>query len=103
VLVNLLTNATQFGAPPFEVSARRRPEGVVLAVRDHGNGIPAELVPQLFQRFTRAAATAAGGRRGAGLGLFIAAHLVRVNGGEIWYEPLAPHGACLHVRLAPAP
>jgi PAS domain S-box-containing protein len=103
VLVNLLTNAAQFGAPPFEVSARRRPDGVLLAVRDHGAGIPQELVPQLFQRFTRAGTVAAGGRRGAGLGLFIAAHLVRVNGGEIWYEPVVPHGACLTVRLSGAP
>ncbi|MEN3309566.1 MAG: two-component system, OmpR family, sensor histidine kinase KdpD [Micromonosporaceae bacterium] len=102
VLVNLLTNAAQFGAPPFEVSARRRPDGVVLAVRDHGAGIPQELVPQLFQRFTRARAIAAGGRRGAGLGLFIAAHLARVNGGDIWYEPVLPHGACLLVRLPSA-
>jgi two-component system sensor histidine kinase MtrB len=75
---------------------------VLLAVRDHGAGIPPDLVPQLFQRFTRAGA-AGNGRRGAGLGLFIAAHLVRVNGGEIWYEPALPHGASLQVKLAVAP
>lgn len=102
VLGNLLVNAVEYGAAPIEVSVRRRTDGVVLAVRDHGTGIPGELVPQLFQRFTRAGTVGASGRKGAGLGLYIAAHLVRVNGGEIWYEPVTPHGACLMVRLAGA-
>ncbi|HKT04681.1 MAG TPA: PAS domain-containing sensor histidine kinase, partial [Rugosimonospora sp.] len=103
VLTHLLTNAAEFGGPPIEFSARKRPDGVVLAVRDQGTGIPAELVPQLFQRFTRAGTVGASGRKGTGLGLFIAGHLVRINGGDIWYEPVVPHGACLIVRLAPAP
>jgi PAS domain S-box-containing protein len=103
VMSNLVTNAVEFGGRPIEVSARHRPDGVVLAVRDHGGGIPPELAAQLFQRFTRAGTVGASGRKGTGLGLYIAAHLARLNGGEIWYEPVAPHGACLLLRLVPAP
>ena len=103
VLTNLLNNAVEFGGPPIEVSARRRPDGVVLAVRDRGTGIPPELVSHLFQRFTRVDTVGASGRKGAGVGLYIAAHLVDINEGAIWYEPVRPHGACVLVRLVPSP
>jgi signal transduction histidine kinase len=99
VLTHLLTNAVEFGAEPIEVSVHWAEDGCILTVRDNGNGIAPELADHLFQRFTRAGAIGASGRKGSGLGLYISAHLVRLNGGEIWYEQADPHGACLKVRL----
>jgi PAS domain S-box-containing protein len=101
VLSNLVGNAVKYGEPPIEITCERGPDGVVLAVRDHGKGIPDEYVPRLFERITRAEA---GGRRhrGTGLGLFIVRHLVEVNGGTIRYERGEPSGARLVVQLEPA-
>lgn len=85
VVQNLLTNALTYGENPVEITAERRAEVVDLTVRDHGPGIPADLIPKLFDRFMR----------GAGLGLFIVRHLVEANGGKVRYERAEPEGARL--------
>jgi signal transduction histidine kinase len=64
--------------------------------------VPAEFVPHLFDRYTRASQTA-GAAKGTGLGLFIVSQLVQVNEGEISYRPGSPGGACFVVRLPAAP
>jgi signal transduction histidine kinase len=51
---------------------------VAFAVTDAGSGIPAELLPHIFDRFVKAADSG-----GAGLGLAIAKSLVEAHGGEI--------------------
>jgi signal transduction histidine kinase len=89
---NLLGNALKYGEPPVLVRADRHAETVVLAVSDAGAGIPAELVPNLFDRFIR----------GSGLGLFIVRHLVEANGGSVRYERAEPRGARLVVTLESA-
>jgi signal transduction histidine kinase len=75
-----------------EITAERRAEVVDLTVRDHGPGIPEDLVPKLFDRFMR----------GAGLGLFIVRHLVEANGGKVRYERAQPEGARLIVTFESA-
>ncbi|WP_067508812.1 HAMP domain-containing sensor histidine kinase [Actinoplanes sp. TFC3] len=92
VVRNLLSNALAYGEAPVRVRCDRTGETVVLMVEDNGPGIPAELVPKLFDRFMR----------GAGLGLFIVRHLVEANGGSVRYERTEPHGACLVVTLEAA-
>jgi signal transduction histidine kinase len=99
IIGNLLGNAVAYGAPPIEVTARLDVEGVLIAVTDHGLGIPEEIRPRLFDRAVRPKATGTGAGQGRGLGLFIARHLTEVNGGRIWYEQAEPHGARLVVRL----
>jgi signal transduction histidine kinase len=93
VVQNLVRNALAYGESPVTVEAARRDDKVVLTVRDHGPGIPEELLPKLFGRFMR----------GAGLGLFIVRHLVEANGGTVRYEPAQPRGARLIVTLEAAP
>jgi PAS domain S-box-containing protein len=82
VFDNLLGNATRHGVPPIAVRSRIRGEDVETRVTDQGAGVPADVVPRLFQRF------ASGERRsGTGLGLFIARELARAQGGDVTYEP----------------
>jgi two-component system KDP operon response regulator KdpE len=84
VLVNLLENATKYGAPPIVVGARAEPGTLVLTVRDHGPG-PArraagprtEAVRQVHARRGRI------GHAGRGLGLAICKAVVSAHGGEI--------------------
>jgi signal transduction histidine kinase len=92
VVTNLLTNALAYGEAPVTVRAAREADTVMLTVQDNGPGIPAELVPKLFDRFVR----------GAGLGLFIVRHLVEANGGTVRYERAVPTGASLIVTLESA-
>lgn len=82
ILHNLLSNAVKHGAAPFEVHAERRHGDIVLQVCDAGDGVPAPLVPTLFERFTRADGTALDG---VGLGLWIARSLALAYGGDLAY------------------
>ena len=86
ILTNLLTNAERHGAPPITVDATHNGEHVTIAVRDHGEGVPPEFVPQLFERFKRADTT----RPGTGLGLSICRDLTDAQGGDLDYEPASP-------------
>jgi signal transduction histidine kinase len=97
VMTNLLVNAVRHGEPPVVVEAWAADDGTVgFSVRDHGAGIPPEVVEQVFERFARgprAEATA-----GTGLGLAIVQELVEINGGSVDYEAADP-GARFVVRL----
>jgi two-component system sensor histidine kinase KdpD len=84
VLVNLLENATKYGAAPIVVGARAEPGTLVLTVRDHGPGLPAALLgheQKLFDKFTRGEAESA--TPGVGLGLAICKAVVSAHGGDI--------------------
>ena len=85
VLGNLLDNAFQHtpAGGVVRMGARRTANGLVeIGVADSGEGIPAEELDHVFDRFYRG--NEAG--RGAGLGLAISKQIVRAHGGEIWAE-----------------
>jgi len=88
VVSNLLTNAVRYGSPPLVLRAERRDRHLRVAVEDHGAGVPEELAPQLFERFSRGEPAAGG----TGLGLAIARAYARAHGGDLVYEPLE-HGS----------
>lgn len=102
VLTNLLTNAVKYGAPPIQVEcAPKGADRVVVCVTDQGEGIPADFVPQLFKRYTRAEAARSSMQRGTGLGLYIARALIEANGGTIDYQR-SPQGGGSFVITLPA-
>ena len=84
VFWNLLSNAVKFTPPGgiVRVSLTSDGENVVAQVADTGEGIAAEFLPQVFERF-RQAATGGRSRPGLGLGLAIAKELVEMHGGSI--------------------
>jgi len=102
VLTKLVDNAVAYGQPPVEVSCRLAPGHVILVVTDQGEGIAEDLRRLLFDRTVPPSTAAQGSSKGRGLGLFIARHILDANGGTIWYEPGAPRGARLLVRLESA-
>jgi two-component system CheB/CheR fusion protein len=88
VVANLLHNAIKFtpeggtvavGLEAVEGSAR-------LTVSDTGSGLPAELIPKLFQRFVQAESSMTRHHGGLGLGLAIVRHIADVHGGEVHAE-----------------
>lgn len=87
-LLNLLHNAVKFSGPGATVTVRvtATESRVIVAVEDHGQGIPRADLPRIFERFykvDRARSRVAGG---TGLGLSIARHIVEAHGGRIWAE-----------------
>jgi len=80
VVSNLLANAVKHGEPPVRLGARVENDALLVTVEDAGRGIPAELVPRLFERFARGESNG-----GSGLGLAIAAAYAEAAGGTLAY------------------
>ena len=90
VLINLLTNAFNYGGPRVRIDATGDDGTSRIVVADDGPGVHPETIPDLFEPFTRGPVPQG---TGSGLGLAIARSLVESFGGEIHYEPGAPRGA----------
>lgn len=102
VVRNLIDNAVRHGQPPIVISSSSVRQTVQLTVADHGNGVPDEFVPVMFDRFTQADASTSRSADGTGLGLAIVQGLVEAVGGGITYAR-APHGgAAFTATLLPA-
>ena len=84
VMVNLLTNAIKYSEPGSSITVRGQPMGdqpyAVVHVSDEGQGIAAEHLPRIFDRFY----TAGESKDSVGLGLYICTRLVEAMGGKIW-------------------
>jgi PAS domain S-box-containing protein len=85
VFWNLLSNAIKFTPKGgrVHVTIERRHSHVEVAVTDNGNGIKAEFLPHVFERFRQADGTTARRHGGLGLGLSIVKQLIEMHGGEV--------------------
>nr|WP_277751095.1 HAMP domain-containing sensor histidine kinase [Streptomyces hoynatensis] len=85
VLVNLLANARTHTPPGTEVTASVRREGeyVVLRVADDGPGIPPEVLPTVFERFSRGDGSRSRAAGSTGLGLAIVTAVVAAHQGTV--------------------
>lgn len=102
VLNNLLTNAMRYTPPgtPVEVLVGRDDYGAVLAVRDHGPGIPREQRHRVFERFYRGESSRNTALGGSGLGLAIVQAIVASHRGDVTTEDTPGGGAIFVVRFA---
>jgi signal transduction histidine kinase/ActR/RegA family two-component response regulator len=107
VFVNLLSNAIKFTGEGGRVAVEARPlaDGrVMVTVADTGIGIPADVLPHVFDRFRQADSSTTRRYGGLGLGLAIARHLVVRHGGTIEAESAGTgQGAIFRVVLPLAP
>jgi len=99
VLSNLLGNALKFtpSGGKVRLGVAGTGDGVVLTVRDDGPGIEPGQLGQVFERYWKT--DVPGGRRGIGLGLYIARGIVAAHGGRIWVDSAPGQGAAFHVLL----
>ena len=110
-VANLLSNARSHTPPGtrIDVSVRATDRGVVVAVKDHGPGIPEDHVEHLFERFYRADPSRARASGGSGLGLSIVEAIARGHEGSVEVESTLGDGATFRIVLpgdrtpAPAP
>ncbi|HEX8324768.1 MAG TPA: HAMP domain-containing sensor histidine kinase [Tepidisphaeraceae bacterium] len=99
MISNLIRNAIRFSPQKSEIRITLQThDGLAeLNVEDAGPGIPADILPQIFDRYFQTSQTRV--RRGAGLGLAIALTVVNLHGGSISASNRPGHGACFTVRL----
>jgi len=88
VVLNLLSNAIKFTPPCGRVEARLERAGahLELIVKDTGQGISPEFLPQVFERFRQADSSVARAHGGLGLGLSITRRFVELHNGSIHAE-----------------
>jgi PAS domain S-box-containing protein len=106
VVWNLLSNGVKFTAKGGQVDVilRRRDSALEIIVADNGQGIPAEFLPHVFERFRQADSALARKHMGLGLGLAIVRHLVEMHGGYVSVESEGPgKGTSFIVSLPIAP
>ncbi len=104
VFANLMDNALRIAPPGSQVTVGARMAGaqVEFFVRDEGEGIPADKVGRIFERFFRADEGRTRERGGTGLGLSIVKHLVQLHGGSVRVESQPGHGTTMFLCLNPS-
>jgi len=112
ILWNLLSNAIKFTPKGGSVHVRTRfsqdsspneggarPRWIEVEVEDTGEGIPADFMPHIWERFRQADSTATRRHGGLGIGLSLVKELVEAHGGRIEAESEHGRGARFTVRL----
>jgi PAS domain S-box-containing protein len=82
---NILTNAAKYTDPSGEIRVRSYAEGTsaVVEISDNGIGIPAELLPRIFELFVQGDRTLDRSQGGLGIGLSVVRRLVEMHGGQV--------------------
>lgn len=104
VLGNLVNNALRYTPEGGEIrlSAEREGESILIKIRDSGEGIAAEDLPFVFDRFWKGDKSRSRASGGSGLGLAISRQLIGAHGGEIFVESQEGEGTTFTVRLPTA-
>jgi two-component system sensor histidine kinase SenX3 len=100
-LHNLISNAIQYSPDGSRVGIGiRRADGIVeISVTDQGEGIPADDLDRVFERFFRVDQARSRQTGGTGLGLAIVKHAVQNHGGEVRVWSQVGHGSTFTIRL----
>jgi signal transduction histidine kinase len=103
VLGNLVSNALRYTPEGGSVilSAHSQPDSIQLAVQDTGTGIPAEKLPNIFERFYRTEESRHQRSDESGLGLAIAKSIVEAHGGTISASSQPGKGTTVTITLRP--
>ena len=93
VICNLCGNAINYTQEGGKVTIIIKNEGkdLIFSVADNGSGIPAEDIPNMFQRFSQG--TSKKRSTGTGLGLYLSRQIIESHGGKIWLESTLNKGS----------
>lgn len=99
ILVHFLKNAYLYGGSLIVIDVTVADGQIVLGVTDDGQGVPEDLVPQLFEPFGRGSLWRP---QGSGLGLAICQRMARTFDSDVAYRPMDPQGARFEILLKQA-
>lgn len=103
VFANLLNNAAKYTEENGTITVtvgREKNNGVIVSVRDTGLGIPADMLPRVFDMFAQVDRTLKRSQGGLGIGLALARNLIDLHGGHIEAHSEGPgRGSEFIVRL----
>lgn len=103
VLTNLLTNAVKYspevGTITVSMYVNEQNKMVKTSVTDKGIGIPEDDQKNLFQRFSRTSNIKAKKMEGFGMGLYIAAEIIKAHHGNIGVESTGTDGSTFYFEL----
>jgi CheY-like chemotaxis protein len=103
VITNLISNAIKFtpegGRIDLRVSRDFAAKLVVLECSDSGIGIPPDMLPKLFNRFSKASRSGTQGEAGTGLGLVITRELIEAHGGKLLITSREGQGSTFTIQL----
>ena len=103
VIGNLIDNSMKYtpkGSIKISLTSNEQTQKVLFAINDTGIGISAEVLPKLFQKFTRAKGANEVNIIGTGLGLYVAKLMIEGQAGRIWAEsPGAGKGSTFYMEL----
>ena len=102
LLKNLVSNALRYSpadSGPVELTIATEGDELVLRVRDHGPGIPADEAEHIGEPFYRGDPSRTRETGGTGLGLYLATLVARAHGGTLELLDTGEQGACFEARL----
>jgi two-component system, OmpR family, sensor histidine kinase VicK len=101
ILQNLISNAMKFTPPDgrIEVIISQKAASFSLSVRDNGIGIPNNLQPVIFQKYTPAGREGLRGERSIGMGLYIVSKLVSILNGRLHFDSTEGEGSVFTVEF----
>ena len=101
IITNLVTNAVTHMQQTGEVRIDWKRDGgfALIRVVDTGDGIAADELPKIFERFYRVDPSRSRATGGAGLGLSIVRQLVTAHGGRVWAESTIGKGSTFSFTL----
>jgi two-component system sensor histidine kinase VicK len=101
VMDNLISNAIKFSKENgnIEISLSREKGFNIIWIRDYGLGIPRELLPHLFERFTKAGRAGVRGEQSTGLGLSIVKQIIERHKGKIEVDSIENMGSTFKISL----
>lgn len=101
VIRNLLSNAIKFSYPggQIEITTEKQDRLALIAVHDHGKGIPAEQQRHLFAEGRLNSTFGTTGEKGTGLGLMLSWDFIKANGGRIWFDSREGTGTTFYISL----
>lgn len=101
VLANLISNAVKHSPAggTIDVHVTRTDASIRVNITDHGDGIPEEFRPHLFEKFAQANWTATNRKGGSGLGLNISRAIIQHHGGVLAFDTELGVGSTFYFEL----
>jgi signal transduction histidine kinase len=100
-LTNLLANAIKYSPADTQIviTARAASNSLLICVKDEGCGIPADVLPHVFEKFYRVPRVEDADVPGTGLGLTLVREIVELHGGHVTAESQLGVGSSFSVSL----